>query len=90
METDLTNSHGTDADKKKAAAERVAAKHAAAVAALRGDRLLRFPDVMAKVGRPRSSIYLMIEQGIFPPGVKIGARAVGWRESVVDAWMASR
>lgn len=79
----------TDTD-KRVAAERAAAKRAAAAAELRGDRLLRFPDVIAKVNRPRSSIYLMIKQGHFPAGLKIGARAVGWRESTVDAWLASR
>lgn len=54
----------------------------------KGDRILRFPEVVAKVNRPRSSIYLMINQGLFPKPVKIGARAVGWRASTVDAWLA--
>ena len=55
-----------------------------------GDRILRFPEVVAKVGRPRSSIYLMIKAGHFPDSVKIGAKAVGWHSSTVDAWLASK
>lgn len=55
----------------------------------RGDYIMRFPEVEAKVNRPRSSIYLMISQGLFPKPLKIGARAVGWRKSTVDAWLAS-
>lgn len=56
---------------------------------IRGDRILRFPEVVAKINRPRSSIYLMINEGRFPKGVKIGARAIGWRESTVNAWLAA-
>jgi prophage regulatory protein len=54
------------------------------------DRMLRFPEVIATVGRPRSSIYLMISRGEFPRPKKIGARSVGWLESTVDEWLASR
>jgi prophage regulatory protein len=54
------------------------------------DRIVRFPELTAMIGRPRSSVYLMISRGEFPPGKKIGARAVGWMESTVYAWLASR
>lgn len=54
------------------------------------DRVIRFNELVAILGRPRSSVYLMIKREEFPPAKKIGARAVGWMESVVDAWLASR
>ena len=54
------------------------------------DRILRFPEVIAMVGRPRSSIYLMLSRGEFPQPKKIGARSVGWMKSTIDGWLESR
>jgi prophage regulatory protein len=51
------------------------------------DRILRFPEVEQATGRTRSSINSAIRTGHFPQPVKIGARAIGWRESVIAAWM---
>lgn len=56
----------------------------------RRDRVIRFNELTEILGRPRSSIYLMISKGEFPPGKKIGSRAVGWMESTVYSWLASR
>ena len=54
------------------------------------ERLLRFKEVMLIVGLSRSTIYCLIGQGRFPQQVLLGQRAVGWRESEVHAWVASR
>jgi prophage regulatory protein len=54
------------------------------------NRIVRFDELTAIIGRPRSSVYLMISRGEFPRGKKIGSRAVGWMKSDVDAWLASR
>jgi prophage regulatory protein len=54
------------------------------------DRIIRFPELVQIVGRPRSSIYLMMRNGQFPAGRKIGTRAVGWLQSEIDAWLAGR
>lgn len=54
------------------------------------DRLLRCPDVMARVGLSRTQLYLAVQQGRFPRPVRIGLKAVAWRLSDVLAWMASR
>jgi prophage regulatory protein len=56
----------------------------------RPDRLLRLPQVREKVGLGRSAVYRLISEGLFPPGVRIGERAVAWRESDLDAWIATR
>ncbi|MCJ7453636.1 MAG: AlpA family transcriptional regulator [Steroidobacteraceae bacterium] len=49
-------------------------------------QLLRLPAVQKMIGLSRSTIYQMIERGRFPPGVRLGARARGWRMGDVVAW----
>jgi len=56
-----------------------------------GDTLLRLPQVKARTGLSRSTIYLRIAQGSFPRPVRSGgARAVGWVEAQVDTWIAQQ
>lgn len=52
------------------------------------EKLLRLPDVMRQTGLRRAAIYARIREGIFPPPVKIGKRAVAWPESEVQKWIA--
>jgi prophage regulatory protein len=54
------------------------------------DIILRLPQVKARVGLSRSSIYLRINNGEFPAPISLGARAVGWLESEIDAWPQAR
>ncbi len=54
------------------------------------DRVLRLPDVKARTGLSRSSIYAFIKTGKFPQHIALGERSVGWYESEVDDWVASR
>ncbi len=51
--------------------------------------LLRLPAVKARTGLARSTIYLRIKEGTFPTPVQLGARAVGWLEPEIDAWVES-
>jgi prophage regulatory protein len=51
------------------------------------DRILRVPEVAALTGRTRSSINAAVRTGHFPKPVKLGERAIGWRESVIAAWL---
>jgi len=53
-------------------------------------RIIRLPTVIEKIGKPRSSIYRMIQEGIFPKQIKLGARSVGWLESEIDEWIKQR
>jgi prophage regulatory protein len=55
-----------------------------------GLRLHRLPDVCALTGLRKSSIYAMMRTGEFPSPVHIGRRAVAWRQSDLDAWIATR
>ena len=50
----------------------------------------RRPEVEAKTGLSRSSIYEKMKNGTFPKPVKLGPRAVGWLETEVDAWIKER
>ena len=40
--------------------------------------ILRLPEVKSLTGLSRSTIYLRIKKGTFPPPISLGARAVGW------------
>lgn len=53
-------------------------------------QILRRREVEALIGLSRSSIYAMIAEGTFPKPIKLGKRAVGWRESDLQAWLESR
>lgn len=49
--------------------------------------ILRLPQVKARTGLSRSSIYLRISKGEFPRSVSLGDRAVGWVEAEVGDWI---
>jgi len=53
-------------------------------------RFIRLPEVQHRTGYARSSIYRMVQRDEFPAPVKIGARASGWLESEVEAWINAR
>ena len=50
-------------------------------------RVLRLPRVQTRTGLARSTIYVRVAAGSFPQPIRLGARAVGWIESEVDAWI---
>jgi prophage regulatory protein len=52
--------------------------------------VLRRKQVEARVGLRRSSLYQRISEGTFPAPIKLGGRAVGWIESEITEWLASR
>lgn len=54
------------------------------------DRILRFPEVHARTGLSRTTIWREINAGRFPSQINITPHAVGWRESEVNAWIAAR
>lgn len=49
--------------------------------------LLRLPSVQAKTGLSKSEIYRRIKEDTFPKPLKLGARAVAWPSSAIDAWV---
>lgn len=54
------------------------------------EKILRLPAVKERTGLCRSSIYGYMATGDFPAQVKLGPRAVGWKESAVQAWIEKR
>ena len=54
------------------------------------NRLLRLSEVRTRVPYSRATIYAKIGQGLFPKPVSLGARAVAWLESDIEAWIAAR
>ena len=53
-------------------------------------RLLRRPEVEKLTGLSRSSIYALMERGVFPRPRRIGQRAVAWDEATLERWLATR
>jgi prophage regulatory protein len=53
-------------------------------------RLIRRPVVIDRTGLQTTQIYDLIAVDKFPAPVPIGARAVAWVESEVDAWIEAR
>jgi prophage regulatory protein len=54
------------------------------------EKLIRLSDVLKRVPYSRSTIYLKISRNEFPQPVALGARAVAFAESAIDAWIAQR
>ena len=53
-------------------------------------RIVRLPEVVDRVGMSRGSVYRLMTIGRCPKSVKLSERAVGWRESDLNAWLESR
>jgi prophage regulatory protein len=54
------------------------------------EKILRRQVVLERVGFSRSKLYDDMSKQLFPRPVRLGVRAVGWRESDIVAWLASR
>ena len=55
-----------------------------------GERIVRLDELTQMLGLSKSTIWRRIRQGEFPAPFLLGgerARAVGWRESAVLAWL---
>jgi prophage regulatory protein len=56
----------------------------------RGLRYIRLPEVCARVGLKRSTVYRLISLGRFPKHIKLSEHASAWIESEVDDFMIAR
>jgi len=54
------------------------------------ERVLRLPQVCNMTGLRRSFVYELQAERRFPQSIKLGARAVGWLEGEIQAWIAAR
>lgn len=58
--------------------------------ALKIDRILRYPQVIALTGLSKSTLQRMQLQQRFPARIQLGPRSVGFRESEVMAYIQNR
>ncbi|MBS90791.1 MAG: transcriptional regulator [Sphingobium sp.] len=50
-------------------------------------RLLRLPEVIARVGLRRSAIYQRMSEGRFPKSRSLGPKCAVWVEAEIDEWI---
>lgn len=53
-------------------------------------RLLRFKEVQALVGLSRTTLRRLEGENLFPKRKRIGKSSIGWLESEIQDWIASR
>lgn len=53
-------------------------------------KLLRLPQVMCQTGLARSTIYKLMDSGIFPRPIPLMKMSVGWLESEIEDWICQR
>ena len=51
------------------------------------NKIIRRPQVEKATGLSRTTIYQMMAEDRFPKPVRLGKRAVGWRESDLSDWL---
>ncbi|MGB1561609.1 MAG: helix-turn-helix transcriptional regulator [Sinimarinibacterium flocculans] len=56
---------------------------------MKDDRLIRLPEVLARVGLRKTKVYALIAAGEFPKPVKLGRDSL-WVESEVSAWIQAQ
>lgn len=50
-------------------------------------RLLRLPEVIARVGLKRSAIYQRMSEGRFPKSRSLGPKCAVWVEAEIETWI---
>ena len=53
-------------------------------------RMLRMPEVMARAGLSRTTIWRRVRAGTFPAPISLGENSVGWPEHLITEWIESR
>ncbi len=53
-------------------------------------KILRLPEVKARTGLSRSTIYDRVKAKQFPSQINLGGHSVGWLESEIDEWLEAR
>lgn len=54
------------------------------------ETILRLQGVKARTTLSKGSIYRLMQLGQFPRQHRLSARAVGWRKTDIDNWIAGR
>lgn len=54
------------------------------------DQMLRPPEVMARTGLSRVTLWRRVRAGTFPAPKELGANSIGWPAAEIDNWCANR
>ena len=54
---------------------------------LEARRIVRRDEVSQLTGLAKATIYKKVKERSFPPPIRLGARAVGWRMSDIVTWL---
>ena len=54
------------------------------------NQMLRAPEVMARTGLSRVTIWRRVRAGTFPAPTELGTNSIGWPASVISEWIESR
>ncbi len=54
------------------------------------NQMLRAPEVMARTGLSRVTIWRRVRAGTFPAPIQLGENSIGWPASEITAWLDSR
>ena len=52
--------------------------------------MLRAPEVMARTGLSRTTIWRKVRDGSFPAPLELSVNSVGWPASEIAAWLKAR
>lgn len=52
--------------------------------------MLRIVEVCQRTGLSKSQIHRMVDEGVFPPSIKLSCRATAWVASEVESWLQAR
>jgi len=53
-------------------------------------RIIRKPELFARVGLSDATIWRMEKAGKFPRRVRLGGNSVGWIDDEIEGWFADR
>lgn len=54
------------------------------------DRIIPVSLMCELVGRVPKTLWLWVRKGFFPEPIRYNGRAIGWRESVYEAWLEGK
>ncbi len=52
--------------------------------------MLRMPEVMARTGLSRTTLWRRMRAGTFPAATSLGENSIGWPEDEITEWLSSR
>lgn len=53
-------------------------------------KMLRAPEVMARIGWSRVTLWRRVRAGAFPAPVELGSNMIGWLEEEVEEWIEAQ